>query len=157
MFGNWQLFATVHTTLLCKASSGALPTITGLLHNPGPIHMRTIVTFRSSLWHNNRRFLAVRTIVFSWQLAVFRHEGPPAVTCWPTMWPAGSPKLACWILLHLHQHLLARLCRIFTSIACWTFLHLKVSNWTVYFNCSRFLGLSCLLSYTNSTCSQANE
>ena len=53
----------------------------------------------------------------------------------------------------VHQHLLAGLCCIFTStclldfaasspaFAYWTFLRLKVRNRTVYFNCSRFLGL----------------
>ena len=53
----------------------------------------------------------------------------------------------------VYQHLLAGLCCIFTStclldfaasspaFAYWTFLHLKVSNWTVYLNCSQFLWL----------------
>ena len=87
----------------------------------------TTLAGEQSYFRNNRWF--------------FASGGPPAVTCWPTRWPTGSPTLACWTLLQFHQHLLAGLAASSPALAYWTFLHLKVTNWTIYLNCSRFLGL----------------
>ena len=94
--------------------------------------MRTIVTFIFALTQHsqeNDRFFAT--------IGVFSRGGPPAVTCWPARWPNGSPALACWTLLHFHQHLLAGLAASSPAFAYWTFLHLKVRNWTVFLNCLR--------------------
>ena len=132
-------------TLLCRVR---------LPQGPRLPYMRTIVTFRfDTTLAGERSFFrdTLRTIVFSRHpendlffrdnrrfFAVGAHRRSLADR-------PGGPLV--------HQHLLAGLCCNFTStclldfaasspaLAYWTFLHLKVRNWSIFLNCTQFLGL----------------
>ena len=115
-----------HLTLLCRVR---------LPQGPRLPYMRTIVTFLrfDTTLAGERSFFATMGSFLPWG-----PTGGHLLTNQVAQWFTNTCLLA---LLHFHQHLLAGLAASSPALACWTFLHLKVRNWTVYFNCLRFLGL----------------
>ena len=102
-------------TLLCRV---------GLPRGPSPPYMRTIVTFLrfDTTLAGERSFFAT--------IGVFSPWGPK-----------GGHLLTDQVAQWFTNTCLLDFAAFSPAFDYWTFLHLKVRNWTVFFNCLRFLGL----------------